>query len=525
MWYYDYGDNMEHSRISRLNEVIKILKNSNIIKDQSPTNLCNTIEKLGPTYIKLGQILSTREDIIPVEYCKGLERLRCNVEKIDYDTLLEILNKNYHNKDEIFDNIDYTPIGSASIAEVHLATLKSTKEKVVLKIKRPNIEEIFKEDFSILKRAIDILHINKLIKVINIDEVLEQLFKTCLEETDFIKEGNNLQDFKNNQEKNNYIDCPKYYQEYSTDEIIVMEYIDGYRISQIDKLKEEKYNLEEISKIISENYISQALTDGLFHADPHPDNIIISKDKINYIDLGMIGRLSERNKALLKKCITSILSKNYKEVSRILISMCEIKDEIDYIKIENDIEKILDSYASLGLESINLSSFIKDMFTMLRENHLVLDKDITLLIRGIGIMESVLYILNPKLNLIEVLSLSIKQTALIDTFSKSNLKEISNKVINNTKSIIELPLETSNLLKSLNKGEIKFKVELSDSNKHIDKIENLIHEILLSFIDGCLIIASVFVEERLKPIFYLIIILLSTYIIFKMIIDYFHKGY
>ena len=318
---------MEHNSINRLNEVIKILRNSNIIKDQSPSNLCNTIEKLGPTYIKLGQILSTREDIIPTEYCKALERLRCNVEKIDYETLLEILNNNYQNKDEVFENIDYTPIGSASIAEVHLATLKSTKEKVVLKIKRPNIEEIFKEDFSILKRAIDILHINKLIK----------------EETDFIKEGNNLQDFKNNQEKNNYVDCPKYYQEYSTDEIIVMEYIDGYRISQIDKLKEENYNLEEISKIISENYISQALNDGLFHADPHPDNIIISKDKINYIDLGMIGRLSERNKALLKKCISCILSKNYKEVSRILISMCEIKDEIDYIKIENDIERILDN--------------------------------------------------------------------------------------------------------------------------------------------------------------------------------------
>ena len=123
-----------------------------------------------------------------------------------------------------------------------------------------------------------------MIKVINIDEVLEQLFKTCLEETDFKKEGKNLQEFKNNQEINDYIDCPKYYQEYSTDEIIVMEYINGYRISQIEKLKEENYNLEEISKIISENYISQALTDGLFHADPHPDNIIISKDKIYYID-------------------------------------------------------------------------------------------------------------------------------------------------------------------------------------------------------------------------------------------------
>ena len=114
MWYYGYGDNMEHSSISRLNEVIKILKNSNIIKDQSPTNLCNIIEKLGPTYIKLGQILSTREDIIPTEYCKALEKLRCNVEKIDYETLLEILNKNYHNKEEMFENIDYTPIGSAS---------------------------------------------------------------------------------------------------------------------------------------------------------------------------------------------------------------------------------------------------------------------------------------------------------------------------------------------------------------------------------------------------------------------------
>ena len=515
---------MEHKNIERFNEVISIIKDSNLIKEMTPKNLCDTIEKLGPTYIKIGQILSTRVDVLPVEYCDELSRLRSNVETMNFDLVKDILNKNYGNIDLLFSYVEEFPIGSASIAQVHRARLKSG-EDVVLKIKRPNIEEIFEEDFAILKRVVDIFHLNKFIKVIDLDDVISEINNTCIEEANFLIEVNHLKQFKNNNYDYPFIDCPLIYEKYSTRDVIVMEYIDGVKINNTSLLKEEGYNLELISDILSENYIKQALDDGFFHADPHSDNIIVDKDKIVYIDLGMMGKLSDRNRVLLKRCIHAIVFEDYREVSNILISMCRKTNEIDKKILEDNVKSILEEYQSLGLESISISCFIKDMFNMLRSNNLVLDKDITLLVRGIGIIEGVLLLLNPNINLIEVLSKSEKDNIINSLTDTNKIKNIGKKVVKSTSDMLELPKEVNTLLKNVNNGDVSVKVELSDSVKHIDKIENLVHEVILGFIDGCLIISAVLIDGNIRNFFIVLIVFISIWLIIKMIKDFIHRGY
>ena len=346
-----------------------------------------------------------------------------------------------------------------------------------------------------------------------------------MEELDFTIETNHLIEFKNLNLICDSIDCPSVYKDLCTKDVIVMSYIDGTSINDIEKLKYEGFDLKRLAELLSDNYIKQALTDGFFHADPHPNNILVNQNGIQYIDLGMVGRLSEKNKSSLRDCIKAIIFEDYKKVSRIIVSMSTKLDDIDYLNLENDVSRILKNYSNTNLEKISIVDFISEMFSMLRNNKLVLDKDVTLLIRGIGIIEAVLEELDPKINLFNVLISSEKYN--IENFvNKDTITNVSKKIVKNIDSAIDLPSEVSTLLKTVNNQEAKFKVELSDSHKQIDKIEDLVHEIILGFIDGCLIIASVMVNDIvLKSVLIIFVIIVSIWLIIKMIIDAIHKGY
>lgn len=513
------------SSIHRFNEIIRVLRSNNLISGLTPEKLYKTFEDLGPTFIKIGQILSTRVELLPIEYCDELSKLRSNVNPLNYEEIEKILISHYGNINDVFLSIEKKPIGSASIAQVHLAVLKENQRQVVIKVKRPGIEEIIENDIQLFKKAINLLHLNRLVKVMDLNDILDQLYETTKQEVNFNIETSHIIEFRSKQENCNYITCPYVYSKYCSDDIIVMEYINGIKINDIETLKAKNYNLNQIANLLSKNYVKQAVQDGFFHADPHPDNIMIKDKNIVYIDFGMMGRLTDKNKQLLKKCIKAIIIKDYKEVARILINMSTKLDEVDILKLENDVSAILEEFGNLELESISMSKFISDMFNMLRGNHLVLDKDVTMLIRGIGIIEPVLKKLNPKISLLQVL---IHSTELdINNFlNPYKLKEKSRKIMKSTNDIARIPTELSSLLKALNNGENKFKIELSESSKHVDKIENLVHELILGFVDGCLIIATVITNDiTIKTIFFISVVIVSVWLIAKMIYDLTHRGY
>lgn len=508
----------------RLKEIIEVLKENNITHGINPVKLCKILEELGPTFIKIGQILSTRVDLLPEEYTNELSKLRSNAIPLDFQTVKDILNESYGDVDKYFKSIKHTPIGSASIAQVHIAYL-TNGEKVVIKIKRPGIDDKIKTDIKLLKEAVSCLHLNKFIKVFDFNLVLDELYNTTLQELDFSNEVNNLVRFSENN-KDSYIYSPKVYLDLCRDNAIVMEYIEGLKINDTSKLIDCGYDLNNVALLLSENYIKQALDDGFFHADPHPDNIMVRDDKIVYIDLGMMGTLSKKNKILLKNCMKAIISSDYNEVARILLDMSEVTDEVDHMKLVNDIKSILINFGSSSLNDIDITKFIKDMFKMLQENKLILDNDVTMLIRGIGIIEAVLEKLDSNINLVEVLTNKIKKDSFKETISIDTIRNVGKTVINSTNGLLKLPGEVSNLITSISNGEIKFKVEFSDSNYHIDKLEKLLHELIITFLDGILIICLCFSKSHeQREILGLFVIVLSVWLLIKMLIDRMHNGY
>ena len=505
----------------RLKKIISTIKKNNLINDRSPENLRKTLEELGPTFIKMGQILSTRVDLLGEEYIVELSKLRSNVQELDFKTIQNILFEGYGNYNSTFSYVEERPIGSASIAQVHKAKLISGQD-VVLKIKRPGVDEQIIEDFELIKEVVKTLHLNNVFKVMDLDSLIDELYKSTLNELDFKLEEKNIIEFSNNNSDVSTISVPFVIDQLSKDNILVMEYIDGIYINEVDKLKQEGYKPKTIAKELCSNYIKQALEDGLFHADPHSDNILVRNDSIVFIDWGMIGRLSNKNKELLDKCVEYIVMEDYASVAKVLVNMSKVTGELDKTNLINDVSQVLGKYASLGLENIVFSEFAKEVFNLLRNNKLVLDYDITMLIRGICIIESVIKKLDPSTSLMGV----FEDRILVKKDFYKEYKKIGKQIAKTTTSMANIPVEVDNFIKKVNDKDFKFKFELSDSRKHVDKIENLVHEIVLGFIDGCLIVAFSIVDiEEMKLIFLVAIVFISCILGVKMLIDLIHHGY
>lgn len=499
-----------NSEKTRLKEILSVVKKHNLVKDRTPKNVRNTLEDLGPTFIKMGQILSTRSDLIPESYTKEFQKLRCEVQPMPFSEVQEILKEEYHTDlNEIFEWIEKEPIGSASIAQTHKAKL-TTGEIVAIKVQRTNIYQKMSMDARLLKKVISILKLDKLFEnIVDIKAVINEMYETSKEEMDFIIEANHIEEFRKNNQEIKYLKPLKVYKELSTRYVLVMEFIEGFFINQVDKLKELGYDMEEISIKLADNYIKQAIDDGFYHADPHGDNIKILDGKIVYLDFGMMGRLSTRNKELLNRCIIAIVKNDISEVAHILMDLDTTRQQVNYMTLTRDIKRVLNRHQTTEISKINIKEFIKDMFQLLNTNNITLPKDVSILVRGIVVIEGVLEEINPEISLMQV---SKNRFEIQNLLKKENLEKYAFKGLESIHSLTEVPKETLSLMRGINSGELRFNIELNDSKMHIDRIETVLHQILISILDLALIIGISFMSttnHKDQPIIYYIYILFS----------------
>ena len=505
----------------RLLEIVGIIKKYNLLKNATPENLRLAIEEAGPTFIKLGQILASRDDVIPKEYCDELSHLRNQVRPMPYENVLEILDREYKGKtDEIFTSIEKEPIGSASIAEVHKAVLNDGTE-VVIKIQRENIYDLMAMDVELLKKIIDLLKIDKIFdSVFNFNDIIDEMFETAKEEMNFLIEASHTEEFYEKNKDILYIRSPKVYREYTTSKSLVMEYMDGISINDYKTLDAYGYDRDEIGKKLAANYIKQALDDGYFHADPHIENLKIKDGKIIYLDFGMMGRLSKRDRELLSKCIVAILKDDVTEVSHILLAFGKTRGQIDHMVLKNDIKRVIDKNKSQDIIDIDIKDFMNDFLAMLSNNHISLPKDVTMLMRGIIVLEGVLRTVSPKINLMQILSTHISPN---NYFDKDKAKRFLEKGIENGSNLVCLPNEMLSFLKGVNSGELRFNIELNDSKHQMRNLEQLVHLCMVTILDVAYILGTSLIvmqsDGDLPFIFYVYLILggiCTVWIFYKM---------
>ena len=513
---------------SRLSEIIAVIKKYRLTKDITPENVRLALEELGPTFVKMGQILSSRDDLIPKEFCNEFQKLKHSVKPMPYETVEEILTREYDcPPSEIYQEINKIPVGSASIAQVHKAVLK-TGEVVAIKVRRENIEELMERDARLLKKVISLLHLNKIFgDIINLTQVIDEMYDRAKEEMNFHTEKNHIEEFRENNKELVYLKPLKVFNKYSTNNILVMEYIDGFNISDTEELKKAGYDMDEIAEKLAHNYLKQAIDDGFYHADPHSDNIKVVEGKIAYLDFGMMGRLSKRNRNLLEKCIIAIVKNDINEVAHILTLLDTSNNTPDYMQLKNDIRKVLDKNKTTEIINIDIKEFVTEMFILLRQNEITLPKEITMLIRGIVVLEGTLEKISPNINLINVLEKKVEpQDVLLD---KEKVSSFALSTVKSGANLLLLPSEALTTLKGINNGELRFNIELTDSKHQIDRIEKIVHLVIASALDVAFIIGTsqiVKAENTLPFIFYLYLfgaIICTLWLLYKLIISKFKK--
>lgn len=488
--------NANLSEVGRFREIISVVLKHGIIKGITPEKLRITIEELGPTFIKFGQILSTRPDMIPVQYCDELAKLRGDVSPMEYSQLEWIIEEEYKAPVlEVFASFDKEPLGSASIAQVHKGTLKDGAV-VAVKVQRYGIRETMARDIKLMHRAAKFLKITNLGELFDIDNIIDEIWAAAQQETDFLMESKNADEFWKNNTDVAFFHCPEVIHRYTTSKILVMRYIEGTEINNKEKLVAEGYDLNEIALKLADNYIKQVLDDGYFHADPHPGNLLVGDGKIVWLDLGMMGRLSLKDQKLLREGVKAAANKDIDEIENVILKMSPHSSHVDREKFRADLTTLFDKYWQMELGDINIGLIMEEVAEVARKYRLAIPGGFFLLGRGLLNINGVLINLSPEINVPQLIASQMSKAFLKDFDVKEIMQKSANWLMVSGQKSAEIPALLSDFLKIFNSGRSKLNLRVGhaeESLKTVDKIANRFIKCIFAaalFLGGCMMCLS-----------------------------------
>ncbi|WP_313468010.1 AarF/UbiB family protein [Carnobacterium sp.] len=459
-------------------------------KEADPQNLRKAFEELGPSFIKMGQIISTRRDILPKAYIEELAKLQDAAPPFPFHEVRQNFKEDFDQElEEVFELVEEKPIASASIAQVHKGRLLSGEE-VILKVQRPGIEESFLRDIDLFIKIVS--KAETILKGIVVDpiSVFQEIRKTTKIELDFRNEVDYMVKFKELNADIACVNAPKAFTEFSSKRIIVQEYIDGLKITHTTELLQEGYDLNDIGQKLLLSYLSQVFHDGFFHGDPHPGNMIIKEGKIYYIDFGIMGELSNANKEVLNQLLKAIVLKDINQLVSLILQMGNQKGRVDRNELYDDLTYVFDTYFSTDLSNIRIASVWTDIFEITSRHRLSLPSDLVTLVKALTILEGTITDLAPEANLIKITKSYLKTSG---TFSVRDLIDTEEALLQTYQFFShssKLPSQLSAFLDGLISGRSKFKIDLINMDEKWTGINKMVNRLVFALIISALIMAS-----------------------------------
>nr|WP_288722510.1 AarF/UbiB family protein [uncultured Sellimonas sp.] len=474
----------------RLREITAVLHKHEITRGVTPEKLRMILEELGPTYIKLGQIASMHSDILPRRYCEELMRLRSEVAPMEFEQVVEVLEDSYGCPyTEIFEEIEKDPLGSASIAQVHKAVLKSG-ELVVVKVQRQGIYDVMSRDIGLLHKAVKVLPTGRMKGLVDLDMVLDELWTVTQEEMNFLVEAANMEEFSRKNEQIAFIGTPKLYKEYTTTHVLVMEYIDGFAIDDKESLLENGYDLKEIGTKLVDNYIKQVMEDGFFHADPHPGNVKIRDGKIIWIDMGMMGRLTERDKDLVAEAVKGVAANDVGLILEVVMALGEFRGKPDQSQLYKDIGDLLSKYGTTDIGNIDIADVIQDLMEVMKNNKITMPHGLTMLARGLTHMEGVIAEICPDINMVWIAAARMENPLYLQKNWKKALKKSGRSMYRSFQKALDLPALAADILHGFLKGQNRINLDLHATEDLNEMLTSLVKKLVMGLLVTALLISS-----------------------------------
>jgi len=406
-----------------------------------PKHLRLVMEDMGGAFIKLGQLLSLREDLIPEEFAHEFAKLQDEVKPFPFEKAKEIIEAELkHPLSNLFMKVFPKPIAAASVGQVHKAFLKDGT-KVAIKVMRPNIQEKFKTDIDLFKHLIPFIEkAHPGLKTLCPEKIIEEFEKYTKKELSYLKEGKNIDIFYKNFKKNKQVKIPKVYWDFTTDKVLTMEYINGKKISEIDK---EEFGEKRIKKVVSNAvgfFLEQVFNYGYFHADPHPGNIIIMKDDvIGLIDYGIVGRLDESLKEKIEGFFVGLISGNKELIVTGFFELGFAKGEINEEQLRQDISEDLSMYYDMSIDKIKMATAFGSIFTLARKYLMTLPQNLVLFMKAVVTAEAFGEELDESFNFIKVCKPYVKEIIKKKKDPNHIMKEVKKSAIEYLKLFKDFP--------------------------------------------------------------------------------------
>ncbi|MBO7675759.1 MAG: AarF/ABC1/UbiB kinase family protein [Atopobiaceae bacterium] len=398
-------DKVDYSQ--RGKEIISILKKYDYSEGLTPAMTVDILQDLGPTFVKLGQIASTHTDMLPTEYCDALAQLRSSVAPMDVETVHAQIEKHLGRPtSELFASFEDKPLGAASIGQVHKAELEDGSV-VAVKVRRPGVVTTVAQDFALIERILGISEKFSGSKEGGVDlmTMVVELEKTSTYELDFTNEAQNLVRFYENNNEREDVKVPKCYEELSNEAILVEDFVSGPEVGDteyVESLSDEER--DRLGNLLADNYVEQILTDGFYHADPHAGNVLLVDGGIEWIDFGMMGHISSKQRQNLLDLVTALVKRDSYGLKRCVLQIAHPRGPINHGELLDMCEQMTAQFADSDLESFDTGDLLSTLQSNLEDEGYDIEPFLTNLGRGLLTIEGTVKALSPRVNIMDCMT-------------------------------------------------------------------------------------------------------------------------
>jgi len=486
----------------------KLLIRFRIIRRPSPVqpaevNVRMVLEELGPTFVKLGQMLSLRSDLIPLSYCEELSKLQDAAPPFPYDQVEARIQTEFGRSPEaLFGSFEKEPIAAASLSQVHRAELPDG-DRVAVKVQRTDIRKTIKTDLHLLYTLARTLERHfEGIRIFNPIGIVDEFSRSITKELDFTIEANNINRFRENFKEIDYIVFPRVYEDHTTSKVLTTEYMEGIKVDDIERIEQARLDRKLLAEQGAYAVLKMIFEDGFFHADPHPGNIfVLPGNKTLFLDLGMTGRLDRKSRMAVADLLIAIVRQDTQQVMAAMMKLYTIDRTVtDMKRLEVEVMDFLDRYYSVSLGRLKVGNLLRDALAIATHNRLSIPPYMALLVKSLVTIEYVGYMLDPDLDFIPIARPFIERL-VADRHSISRLAAEVKETLYDLKDLMtSLPGDALVILDQLKSGKLMFDLQHRGLEEFEIEIDRSSNRMAFSIVVAALIVASsLIIQTDMQP--------------------------
>ncbi len=504
---YGYGDLIELLKIDQYIEIglqlISRKPRERLDKLSRAEKVRMALEELGPTYIKLGQVLSTRPDLVPVDFIRELSKLQDKVPPCDFDSIRQVVTRELKQPPEdLFDYFDSNPMASASIGQVYKARLKDGDE-VAVKVQRPGIRKIIEVDLEIMlhlatlmERHVEEMALHRPVKIV------EEFARTLEKEIDYDTEAANMDRFARLYLREPTVCVPKVYHELTSARVLTMEFISGIKVSHVARLEEEALDLKIITARGADLILSQVFVHGFFHADPHPGNIfVLPNNNICLVDFGMVGAVDRQTREDFVELIDSVVHRNETRAAQIILRLTIWEDEPEFARLEKEVADFMGRHLYKPLKEIQVARLLQNLLDLTSRHRLRIPEDIFLMMKAFAAVEGVAMMLDPDFDMVAQARPFIEQVKLARFEPDRIASDVVQLTAELSRFVHTFPRDLLEITRKIRKQKLSIQLAHQGLDRMLATHDQISNRIAFSVIIAALIIGSALIVISKTPPF------------------------